>query len=491
MSGRKDISVSPSEYFDLRNNNRQLRELNSALPGMLREVEAAFSSRLRAQQDWQDRENQALDQSMMNLGDQVKRHEENFKKAMNKQSNTFKQSMQSISAALSQDINELNRKTQSNIQTMRENFFDDLNALNADLQGRLGSLSRKMSDEFASLRSDIDVAFAQTQSHIAGLDARVGTLEENEGRAIELAQEWLDYCTAQNSILESDIALERFLPRRLLRIQSELLAAQQHLQQGQGQAALSSASTTAQRYNELRADLAVEKQAWELARSSALLTTELLLKDVLNQRRVTAVDTENTVVNGVEVEVDFWSDGTLTTLESTVQKQRDLLEKKDCPLDTQELTLMYTDVLPTQMESLSECIFKARSAILLSQLRYDMAAEICKAFERQGYSIDGADGPLYEDDERGPVIALLKAADDTALAVRIIPDSDNGRNTLEIHSYDAATIGEHMLRRCRDDIGKILRKELGMDFKPGREHTTADPKVRRAFEVARAKTLTA
>ncbi|HJD97295.1 hypothetical protein [Mailhella massiliensis] len=227
---------------------------------------------------------------------------------------------------------------------------------------------------------------------------------------------------------------------------------------------------------------------WEHLRVLARACTEQLLDEIESNRKIVAVGIDGEEIQGVFLDTDHWTEEGLAGLEAQLRREAEDFRSADCPLDMQGLEDWLTKRSKAYHDEIGGLCRKARLAALLSQIRSEMGEELCEAFRTQGFVLDGASEPVFEElDERKALLMDFVSRDRTHIAVRIVPDPEHFRNSLEIHSYDAEKLPESQLRARQKDINALLTRSLQLDIAPDHEKKNADPAVRQAFQEARSK----
>ena len=199
-------------------------------------------------------------------------------------------------------------------------------------------------------------------------------------------------------------------------------------------------------YRQAEADAPVEDgpqaAAWqpqsdenEIQRLALLLEAQALQQEIRNSCQVPAVDLQGNVLEYF-FEVDAWSDGKLEQLETYLQRCQEWLQAGF--LDEIQLAAICCNLEEVQTW-LPVVVQEARQAVLSSQLRYELAAQITERLQLQGYQLTA--GSYIDQDLRQPYLLCLTGAAGSQVWIQVEPAPDEpyfNRARLEVVSSQAA-----------------------------------------------------
>jgi peroxiredoxin family protein len=247
------------------------------------------------------------------------------------------------------------------------------------------------------------------------------------------------------------------------------------MEQGLAEAAIGQAQQAYQGLSDLRLELERLEREWEAWHGTALVNAERVLGEAQANRKCDALDLQ-AKDTGIDVEVDYWTDGGLSSLEKRAQEIVSRLKAERPSVSTAELRSLAEETIPDMHETLTQLIEEARVRVLGSQMRANIADLVVESLETKGYEL--TDHTYEGEDKRGGFVAKLKRRDKSEIIVMVSPDeAEPSRNELRIHSFDDGSFPGERVQRVKE-IGQILAA-AGLDVGSIREVASqADPAVR-------------
>lgn len=465
MSGIKFSTVTVSENVmrDLQARSDRLSYLESSLPEMQRNMQQHFEWSCEQLSRKTESRINAVNSRLSSLGKEMAEHERNFQKALRKQQDDFQRDMKNMGKAMT--------------------------ALDDKFTTSLQTLQRNMEASVKRLHEEVHTLSEENRRSMEALSDRVDRLEKVQDYARRQTRQWLDYARVQYDTIKNIPQFQRFFPGGLEDFARDMKHAEQDFSLGACQASLPKARDVAFGLNELRAKAESTIQTWERLRALAQSCIRQLLDEMESNRSIVAVGIDGLQIPEVSLDVNYWTEGDFTVLEETLQKEMEYFRSSDCPMDTQSLKGWLEEKPKAYHARIGALCSSARLAALLSQIRSEMGEEICSVFRTQGFVLDGADEPVFEDvDERKALLMDFVSRDKAHVAVRIVPDIKKFQNFLEVHSYDAATLPETQLRARQKNINAMLGRSLQLNISADpHEEKSADPAVRQAFQKAHSR----
>ncbi|OIJ62789.1 hypothetical protein [Streptomyces mangrovisoli] len=421
MSGRKRIRVDESEWYRLQRQAQQLKEVRRDLPHLIEEVR---------QQTRAD-----VDQAFGAAQERARRAEQ-------------------VLAGLSEQTRQLeaatSRRLQEQAAQLRHTVEATAGQLRAEVQARLDAqqdvLRREIADERAARRKEFD-----------HLSQQVGELTADRERAGEVARIWVDDARTVERAIAQELPHERFAPGELDRLRTRLATAESNVAQGRHDAAIALSQETYHALSELRLEVAQRDLAHRAARAGAvqaLVTVDHLIRKSA-VRPVLGADGE--VLDGVRLEVDYWSEGELEEVRQAVERLLARARDEDTGVD--ELTDLQQREAPRLEQWLGDVVERAGMRQLASQVRVNLADAVVGTLE-QIAAYDLVDGVYDASDPRRAFLAKLQHENGNEILIEVdrAPEHE-AQCVLRVLSYDHDTASKSELRERALSIQRALREE--------------------------------
>ena len=366
MSGSKEsyVRIPAREERRLREQESKLRVVQSDLPKRLADIRTSTMAEVSRQTARIDRR---LDQ------------------------------IQATTNSLRSDLAQLERDSQrrlrEGLQAARNEYTSLVHEERAD---RLRHEAH-MRQEYTSL---VAQERAERERQISELQSRVTQIEDREEGLQRRAAAWLqDLRVLQQSV--DELPHERFSRGSMARINGQIEQAEMNLRDGASQAALSQAQAAYFQLIELRSEVLFKEQEFEMAYAQAVEAVRSLLEEVA-QNRQGVIPTERPGESDIEVDIDFWSRGSLSRMQDRLREIERTLEK-----DRSTLTLgqvrQWEEEAASLRPQLVEAVEAARMAIINSQACFNVAEIIADVMEEQGYSVEQG---TYEGEDQREAYAI-------------------------------------------------------------------------------------
>lgn len=276
----------------------------------------------------------------------------------------------------------------------------------------------------------------------------------------QAADHWLNAAYSVANFIQGQYDHEHLSPGLLRGCNRRLLHARQNLHNGMPEAALALAQDAYCGLSDLRVTL--EKLQAEYNTLLEAVQEYLLRLEHLAHAsyQVPAMDTQGNLLP-YQIEVDFWCSGDLHELTRKIETLRAEITQSESRPTIRQLEQMLQEELPGLDQQLDDVVFRARLAVLSSQLRLNIADRVLSALGSQGYNLDGA---FFEgDDSREPYAARLFAMDGAEILVRVDPIPDQApKNELHLIAQDHQDKTMHEMRQRALEVQRALR-QAGMD----------------------------
>ena len=208
--------------------------------------------------------------------------------------------------------------------------------------------------------------------------------------------------------------------------------------------------------SELRLEIELRERAWT---GQHTLTYQALLRlDRLAEQNARQVIEAAGAGNDtpVTVDVDFWSEGALSELRSTVADLLARVNDTTTPLSTDDLRQLEEERVPELERQLTDITHDAHVRTVRLTAPSQRAEVVAQTLdESAGYVVGEA---LYErEDYRRAFMAKLQAANGNEIVVSVAPAPDeSGQCVLHVLSYDYDTVAEEIL----DERARTITREL-------------------------------
>jgi len=444
MSGSKRITVDESAWLTAQAAASRLRDVNRELPGM---VEALRRDQ-QAQVDRVSREltgrQAALEQSMAGLSEQTRRLEAATTRRLRDKTamilSQLKDATDEIRASTRRALEDQEARLTEAIEQERDERERDMRELRQDLEG---------------LRQDKDRVLAAARTLAADV------------RLIYRA-------------IDEQLPHEQFAPGRLAAISRRLAQAEENVAQGFGEAALTQSQETYLDLSELRAEIELKDQEWQIAQIAASSAVTALLEQIRINSTIEVTDAEGKKLDGVTLDVDYWSDGELGALREkverlTAQTAGDRGQPGRRPASADELRAIVERDAPELDAQLTDIIGRAGARQFASQVRVNLAELVVDTLEdATGFVWQEGDATYAGEDPRQAFYTKLKHADDSEIVVEVAPDDRGESCVLRILSFDAGVPDEEERARRAHVVADRLRERGLQVGTPAAEQAAPD-----------------
>jgi hypothetical protein len=442
MSGVKRITVDTNEWSRAQQAAARLREVNREIPGMLeavrRENQAALdraSGELRARQE-------AFDQALTGLSEQTRKIEAQARRRLQAQEARFRGELQNTASQLRQE-------SRAALEDQERRFAEGM----ARERQERARETRELRDQLDGIRTDRDRARSVAASFLA--DARL-----------------------MHDAIDRELPHERFAPGRLAELSQRLDNAEENVGRGLGEAALVQAQELYLQLSELRADVELRDQEWQAARLVAGSAVTLLREQIQVNTRPDALDENGEKIDGYTLDVDFWSEGELTTLSEATAELATRLADTGNPPSVQELREIADRAAAGGEldDRLTSIVATAQARQIASQVRANLAELVVSTLEETaGYTWEEGQAIYVGGDQRRAFYSKLRHLDDSEIVIEVAPDESGKSCTLRILSYDAGLPDEEERVRRAHAVADSLREHGLQAGLPAADMEQADP----------------
>jgi hypothetical protein len=420
MSGKRRITVDEAQWSVLQRQARQLQDLQVNAPKLVADLQRQTQSELARVSEQMENRQRSVEQAMSTLSSQTRELEAETNRQLKQQAGEMQR-------RLTESVGQLRRETNTALARQQQAW-----------------------------RAEISAERERQRAALAKLESQLRRREQVSAQA---AETWLHDAGVVHDLIRDELPHERFAPGELASLDRRLATAQDNVRQGQTQAALALAQTAYHDLSELRVDIELREREWT---GQHTFTYEALLRlDKLAEQNAEQVIQAGRAGNDapVKVDVDYWSEGALSELRSTVADLLARVNDTKTPPSTDELRQVAEEQVPELEQRLADITHAAHVRMFASQLRANVAEVVAQTLdETAGYQIDEA---LYErEDYRRTFMAKLQHANGNEIVVSVAPaTNESGQCVLHVLSYDYDTTSEEDLANRARTITQELQSQ--------------------------------
>ncbi|MBW4571214.1 MAG: hypothetical protein KME31_25325 [Tolypothrix carrinoi HA7290-LM1] len=428
MSGekRRYVNVEEQELRRLREQDSRLRSLQRDLPERLNAIREEANRELqqrlapleqRSQQQEQEarklKSNLAILelQTHQRLREQRKEFQKAIRDSESKQQEALKSEVERLEDAMREGFNEQRRLFLEITAEQRKEYLE---------------LNQNLDRKFTELIDEERQAREQLQQR----------LEQEKQDKATLAQDILDDVQTIWEQIDRNYQHQRFAPGKLNDLTREIKLARNNIQDGVLEAAIAISQQTYFKLADLRLELELKQQEWELLYNAALEDLRSLIAEVQANREYEIEIGQADESQKFRLEVDYWTNGNLKKYEQKLQEIETRLQTGESTLTTEQIREIAQQIEELQ-PCLAEIVEQAQREILSSQLRAEIADKVAGVLSRMGYVLINphADSIYEGNDERKAYILKLRDNNQGEVVTIISPDKEFGKNLVSINSF--------------------------------------------------------
>jgi hypothetical protein len=451
------------------------------LPETLNALMRDNENELRRRLEPLERRQQEFQQAAARMREDVRNLEINTARRLAEQQRTMRKTVQDTANRLRQETRDLVDNVRQEAHTLveqeRAERIQHVNETAERLRHETQVLLAEQAAQFTEL---VDQERQIRENQIRELHQRMDNEQE---RKDQLANSWIETARVLRDFICSHYRHEQFAPGQLTKLERTLQQAESNASQGTAEAALALAQQAYHGLSDLRLELERLEREWQLWRVRTLDSARETLALAQRNRTCPAVDLQGTEID-ITIEVDHWTDGKVSALEAELDQLIAQVADEQATVSTDDLRRMADETLPTLRQRLEQAIEEARLSVISSQLRANIADTVVQTFEEQGFQIQ--DDTYEGEDYRNGFVAQVEHIDGSKVTIVVTPETE-GRNTLQIHSYDAQGRSEHELSARAQAIARSLNHHGLQAGNPQGVADAPDPGYERVEEVRQRK----
>lgn len=482
MSGekRRYVSVEDRELRRLREQESRLRSLQNDLPERLNAVRD--QSRREFQQQLAPLEKRARqqEQETQSLRSGLKDLEKDTQRRLQQQRQEFQTAVQEAEyrqqQALQRETNRLESAMSQGFEQQRSEYLRITHEQRQEYTQLIAQQDHKFTQMMAEERQARERGQQILQQQI---DQVVDNIEQERGRKAQIAQDLLADVETIWEQINRDYQHQRFAPGKLNDLRRGLDMARNNIQAGVTEAAISTTQQTYLDLADLRLELEQKEQEWLLVYNAVLEDLKSLITEVQANRDCEIEIGKGSEAETFKLEVDYWVNGRLSEYEQQLHNLESQLETGKSTLTTEQVKALGEQINALQ-PMLGEIVEQARSAILGSQLRAEIADQVVEVLNGLGYTLVNPESDaVYEgEDQRNAYVVKVKNIAGDEVVTVITPEQQFGANSVSINSFSQTIVDETATQQNAKAIFEAL-EEAGVQ---GNEPIECNEQARREYQ---------
>ena len=391
MSGRKETytSITTSEL-------RRLRQQASRAGDVGRQNAILQEINRRNQQamDNYQRQIRTMNSNMDNLnrrielqGQVASRETQNLRNQLQTSIRNANERMRAMAAENEQIIREMNDNFSREISQTRRDVANAMNENNRRIESAMQQNNIRIENQIQELATNVESELQNVHNRLDSIDAAIQTTAHNNNVLLEMAQEYDHAAELMLEEIQNDYNVEILCPGRLKPVLAARNASMGDIIDAEkmpenSATARHAARETLEDTMRLYQDVLRAKQEWELSLAAARQTLSVTSGQIDANRTLLLEEEGN-----ASVDVDTWTAGDLSALETRLESLNHQLENPD-NLSTQDINGIKDAGLQVSREVDDTASF-AVEAFFASQDRAEIAQDIADQLSEMGLSIVG------------------------------------------------------------------------------------------------------
>jgi hypothetical protein len=440
MSGKKRITVDQAVWREATQAAARLRVVNRDLPRMLEALRSQQQEQAdRAAAAAKARQDE-VDGALASLSEQTRKLEL-----------------------------ETSRRLRQRAALIRNEMADAVQQVRQETRRALEDQERRFQQEFAEERQERTRAIETVRGEVA-------QLRLSRDQALRSATALAADARVLNDAINASLPHERFAPGQLEKLGRRLDVADLNLARGLGEGALTQFQELVMELGELRVEVELRSQEWQVAHLAAAAAITVLQEQINLNTSLDVTDEDGAPMEGVKLDVDFWSEGELAELRTEAAALAKCIAATEDPPALADLRAILEHDVPTLDERLTAIVGRAHARQLASQARVNLAELVVNTLEQTtGYVWEDGQAIYANSDERRAFYSKLRSLDDSEIVVEVAPDESRESCVLRILSYDAGTPDEEeQVRRAHAIVDSLRARGLEVGA-PSEEGGRLDP----------------
>ena len=436
------LNVANSKVNEL---NNTLKNENSKLHADMRSIANKQNERLKKQSDeYNKRFNEQAATYKKQLNKQAAEQNARFEKQSAEQNARFKSQADSFNRSIGDVKNQMeNQRVQ--LQSSIDDVRQQGEANKRELQSAIRDVKTGMEIQREVLQNSINEVRQQgeankkeLQNAIKAIDDKINVKEENHKK---IAEFWIEQTQAYFTDIEQ-YRHNMFTPGQLDKLKSQLDMMRSDMSTGAYQSAISSARAVFGNAVELKEDIVNAEMEWNYYHSifqQALAETDSNLDYYKSMQFEFKTENSNEFV---DANIDYWTENALSEIGTALSKIKQKTESIEQASKDELIKL--TDSIAQLNSRMDSAAYRAREALISSQIRAEMADNLAQALYEQGWECDGV--TYVRDEQNEPVHIKLSDGMGNEIVTVITPDKNSAgmANQVEINFFDHQSNDENL-----------------------------------------------
>jgi len=369
------------------------------------------------------------------------------------QRENYNQELLQALAQVDQAFGQLEVETMHALEQQEADFFSQLDQyqelVETENEHRIAEINDQVHLAINDLAAHHEESLNDLEEKLDRINVDNQTRAQNAQRWIEAAQVMMD------AMLEDPMMAGR--NAEYLSFCSELIdQAEDNQQSGFQEAALIAAQNAYRELYKARVKLYQLRSQYFVLSNKLIQELELIEQEVNLNQQVQVFDLRGNPLES-EIWVDDWVGGKLNLLKEEINSAREILGKTPSTYLVKKIRNLLQHVLPEWHARLSDYVYQARSEVINSQLRMNIALLVIKNLASQGYRLEQSQ--YTAEDMRLDYRAQLTDSEGSKILVQVEAMGDKPENTeLNIFTQDFDKRTPHELKQRSIEIQNSLRK---------------------------------
>lgn len=457
-------------FADINSRQDRYEQNLSSLKGDIRGLEKTQNRRMR---DLNRKMERGFDDAHRRMRDINHRMQEGFKE-VGRQINDVHHRIDDTNKRMKAGFDRADRRigqVQSNVDALGRHVDSELHRQRREYTGLIEEQGRVFQQEIQQQNQIFTTALEEQrqvlQSQINKVAGHIQRKEVNEQKAARILLE--DIRQVLDNI-DKNTRHEKFKPGALDKIKTDLSLAENSYQSGHYQAVISSVQERYIEAQELRLELARLEHEWNMYLLQAKTSAAEVLAHCETQEATSfTIDTEEGSEE-VAAEIDYWTDGKLTTLRQKVEMEIKQLDSDEISLESLKESIAKSTEWMQESEEITE---EAREALVKSQVRQNISQSVADSFEGTGWYV--TDSTYQGKDQRSSLHVKFESPTGDEIVTIVHPEKaldGEIRNRLEVNFFDKSN--DERFRHARIKEMHERMREEGVDV--------AAPQTRAGYE---------
>lgn len=488
MSGEKQVMLRESEYHRLMNAARQVENQHSQASILDAQLRMA-QQQIHQQRAAADIRQQAFERSIGNLSHELQSSTREFHQRLIRQQEEHAGNMRHMEQETSQRIAQQQRDFARSIGQLDQRLTKQLKEQRAEFSQRV----KQLDDRIDGQRKEYLGLIAEQAVRV---QQQFDNIEQRRQNAQRYAEQWLADARVILDYIEQQQRHQQFAPGVLDTLKNELNMSRGNLEAGHEQAAIATGQRLYGEALKLQAEIEYRQMEWDTYYSEALTSARVQLAALKVQQTARWVFDTDQGSQELDAEVDYWSDGALSSLKGRVEQSLATLEQQPHTLTLDDLKQRIS-ANQDGMAELETIVTGAKERLIASQLRVNIAEDVLSELEAEGWRLQdhvwqGQDADAGKGWKNAYHLKLRDQAGDEMITIVLPEETPIGsiENRVQFAYYPKDNNDEKFAARQTERLNRTLAKlgltQEGLRCVPGHERTIRGDEKRRDFQKVRA-----